>query len=227
MYTAAQVYEMAAALLNDQAGTIYTQEVQQPYLNIALRDLATLLQRANIPISNYATAAIEVIAGATEIDANDMPEGLVEIQGLYQREAGSSDDYFQVTRTEFLPEWDESTERTAFIPAWSWMGEVVRFIPANQALELKLNYIKNTLPTIGSPDDPISMINSLNFLGFRTAALCAMYIGENPTRAASLDMQASVEWDKIEGISTKGRQSIATRRRPFRYKTYGGNVAGW
>ena len=125
-YTAAEVYTMAAALLNDQVGAVYTQEVQQPYLNIALRDLATLCQRANIPITNATSDVIEVTAGDDEISSDDMPDGLVEIQGLYQRANDSEDDFLMIQRFEFLPAWDESSERTSWIPAWAWMGEIGR-----------------------------------------------------------------------------------------------------
>ena len=44
----------------------------------------------------------------------------------------------------------------------------------------------------------------------------AKYIGENPARSDELNALAMVGKDRVIGISTKGRQSITTRRRPFR-----------
>jgi hypothetical protein len=67
------------------------------------------------------------------------------------------------------------------------------------------------------------MINSRSYLSYKTAALCAMFIGENESRAKILNDQADEAMERLEGISNKGRQQIMTRHRPFRaaYKSRG------
>jgi hypothetical protein len=42
-----------------------------------------------------------------------------------------------------------------------------------------------------------------------------MFIGENETRAGSLEMLATQALDRELGIPIKGRQAIVTRRQPF------------
>jgi hypothetical protein len=59
--------------------------------------------------------------------------------------------------------------------------------------------------------------NITTYLEFKTAALCAMFIAENPTRAMTLNSEASLSLDRALGIPVKGEQSIVVRRRPFRY----------
>lgn len=228
-YPASDVYAMCRSLLNDQNGTIFTDAVLQPFLNIALRDLGGLMARANIPVTNVTSAAIDVDAGVDNIGDTGpaLPSNLTEIQGIYQRQADTDEDYFLITRYEFLPHIDVATERTTYIPAWAWIGQVIRFIPANSDLQVKIDYIANAVPEITDESDQITLIDTLNYLGYRTGALAAMFIGENSTRAAVLDREAEKEWDLLEGVSTKGRQSISTRRRPFRSKNWGGSSLGW
>lgn len=228
-FPASDVYDMVRSVLNDQVGAVYTNTLLQPYLNIALRDLGGLLERANVPITNATSETYTIAAGGNNIGGNDpsdpvLPDNLVEVQGLYQRQ-NSNQNFFLITRVEFLTAWEQDPV-TTWIPVWAWIGQVVRFLPANGDLELKLNYITNAVPIIDADGTQIGIINSQNYLGYRTGALAARYIGENGTRADSLDMQALQEWDKMEGISTKGRQSISTRRRPFRMRNWGGTALG-
>lgn len=229
-FPASDVYDMVRSLMNDQLAAVYTNTLLQPYLNIALRDLSSLLERANVPVSNATSVTYDIAAGVDNIGGNDpsdlaLPEDLEEIQGLYQRQ-NENENFFLITRLEFLTALEEQP-RTSYIPAWAWMGQVIRFIPANSDLQLKINYVANAVPTIDADATQIGIIGSLNYLGYRTGALASMYVGENETRALSLQKQADDEWDDIMGIATKGRQSISTRRRPFRSKSWGGNSLGW
>lgn len=218
-YPASDVLNMSASLLNDTAKTVFTDAAQLPYLNMALRDLGQKLELNNVPVTNATSAVIPVAANGDNIGGDDMgdpnlPTGLVEIQKLWQRPTGTSIPFIPVQKYEFLPHYWDDIEQS-FIPAWAWMEQVIKFIPSNTATDVKIDYIKTAIIEIEEADDDIIIINSLNYLGFRTAALCARFIGENPTRADSLDGQARISFDEMLGISTKGRQAIVTRRRPF------------
>jgi hypothetical protein len=105
----------------------------------------------------------------------------------------------------------------------------IKLIPADSDLDLKLDYIKSifsaiTIATVKT-ELGAKFTNVMSYLGFKTAALCSMFIGENETRAAALDNEAADAINRSLGIVTKGRQAIASRRRPFRaaYKMRGGN----
>ena len=216
--------DRSAALLNDTALTVFTYEKQLPYLNIAFTDLGDRLERDNVPVTNATSAVIELEAEVDNIgdDGPPLPEGLVDIQGIYQRWGGNTNSWMLIRRYDFLPAWEEGdNQQTSFIPAWAWMEQVIKFIPANTDLEIKIDYIKSKVYELQNENSTIDIIGSLNFLAFSTAALCSMYIGENETRAASLNTQAEEDYNRLLGTATKGRQSIATRRRPFqsRYKS--------
>ena len=74
------------------------------------------------------------------------------------------------------------------------------------------------------PTTIIPVMNCRSYLSFKTAALCAMFIGENQTRAQILEAQADEAMERMTGMSNKGRQQMMTRHRPFRagYKARGG-----
>jgi len=228
--TSGQVMDMSASLLNDTARTVYTYTAQVPYLNMAYRELGELLELNNVPVTNSTSAVIPIIANGDNIGGDDTPDaahpalptGLVEIQQLWQRPTGTSVPFIPITRYDFLPHFWNGVENTVIV-AWSWEEQIINFVPSVTPTDVKMDYIKTAITTITDEEDDILIINAFNYLGFKTAALCARYIGENPTRADTLDGEAGLSFDRLLGTSTKGRQAITTRRRPFMaaYKTRG------
>lgn len=218
MFQADDVFTMAANLLNDQNQTVFTDAYQQPYLNMALRELGQKLELSNQPITNQSSVVIPVPSGITMIGgANSnpqLPTGLVEIQQLWQRWSGTTNPFIPVQRYEFLPHQYAGVE-TSQLMCWAWFGNRIEFYPANTDLEIKLDFIKSVIPNITASNQLIEIPEALNYLGYKTAALCAMYIGENPERASVLNAQAEEDYDRMMGIATKGRQTFAIRRRPF------------
>jgi len=91
-------------------------------------------------------------------------------------------------------------------------------------MTIQLTYVRQGVPYVASELSMINMINSRSFLAFKTAALCARYIGENESRAQQLDGEADDALERTTTISNKGRQQIMTRHRPFRA---GYKMRGW
>lgn len=212
-YTAATVMDRAAALLNDSSLSIFTYVAQIPYLNVALDELQELFEENNIPSTNKVSAVIPITTGTVTLDgAAGLPSDLVEIQSLGERTTGTTDTFIPMIRVEFLP---QTLVQTMQLIYWAWIGEVIKFIGATSDRDVELNYIASLFSTITASTDTISAINSRSFLAYRTAALCAEFIGENPERAESLNADAILALSRTLNISTKGRQSIVTRRRPF------------
>ncbi len=223
-YPAIDVINMSASLLNDTAKTVFTDVAQLPYLNMAFRELGELLELNNVAVTNETSSVISVDADGNNIGGDDpsdpaLPTGLIEIRQLWQRPTGTSTPFLPIQRFEYLPNyWTDQS--ISIIPAWAWMGQTIRLVPANVATDVKLDYIHSVIYTIEDVDmDEIGVINSLNYLGYRNAGLCARFIGENPTRADQLDLQATLSFDRMLGLSSKGKQAITTRRKPF--------MAGW
>lgn len=223
-YPASEVTAMSASLLNDTAKTVFTDVAQLPYLNMAFRELGELLELNNVAVTNETSSVIAVGADGDNIGGDDvsdpaLPTGLIEIRQLWQRPTGTSIPFLPIQRYEYLPHYWDGVQNTV-IPAWAWMGQVIRFVPSTVPTDVKLDFIHSVIFTITDlDDDEITVINSLNYLGYRNAGLCARFIGENPTRADQLDMQATLCFDRMLGLSSKGKQAITTRRRPF--------MAGW
>lgn len=210
--------DASAALLNDTEKQIYTYSAQLPYLKIALAELREYFELANIPVTNETSAIISVTAGVTVLSMETtpaLPSDLVEIQRLWERTQGSTEPFIPMTRVEFLPHNREGVS-LAHLTFWAWHGQAVHFLPATTNRDVKLDYIKTLFSDLIDQNSTIGVINAESFLGFRTAALCAEFIGENKTRADDLNSFASVALDRLMGISVKGKQSIVTRRRPFR-----------
>jgi hypothetical protein len=213
--TAGDVMDGSATLLNDTAKSVFTYAVQIPYLNIAQRELQEECESNNVPMSNSISAVIPIAVGVKtigDITGPALPTDLIEIQGVYERLTGSSEDYQQVTRVEFLPLIVEVYEALIY---FSWSKQIIRFLGATTPRDVKINYISTVLPNVTSSSDVIALFNAQSFLTYRTAALVAQFVGENKERADDLNVFARLGLDRVLNINTKGRQSIFTRRRPF------------
>lgn len=215
MPLASQIMDSSAALLNDTAVQIFTHAKQLPYLKLAWQELREICQQNNIGISNKVSTSIIVAAGVTVIDASTVPSlpgDLIEIQELYERLSGSTDDYIPMVRVEFLP---PTQVQTNYLTWWSWNGQKLEFIGSTSDQQIRMDYVADLFTTALTPNSNINMINADSFLEYRTAALCAQFIGENAERATVLNQTAQLAIDRFLSINTKGRQSISTRRRPF------------
>jgi hypothetical protein len=210
---AGEVMDRAASLMNDTAKTVYTYTAVLPYLKMALDALDMEFQLNNIPVTNKTGLLLPVAIGQVSIP---IPGDCVEIQGLYERLFGSSDPFIQMTKKEFLPHYLE--QPTDSLLYWNYEEQLIKFPPggAQTKRQVKIDYIRTLFMNVNDQNTPINVINTRNALAFLTASLCARYIGEDTERADSLAAQAGDAIDTVIGIGTKGRQSIATRRRPFR-----------
>lgn len=211
-YTLGSVMDTAAVLLNDPSKTDYTYVKQLPLARMALQELEEEFEQNNVQTTNVESAVISAVAGATTIT---LPTGLVEIQQMWERLSGTSDPFIPVTKVEFLPHYLEGVQTNDII-WWAFEQDAVKFLPPLTNRDVKLDYIRSLFLATADENTVISVINSKSFLQYRTAALCAEFLGENPTRAQELNQYAVLAMDRALGIPTKGRQAIQTRRRPFR-----------
>lgn len=222
MPTPSAIIDMVASLQNDTAQTTYTDAACLPYLNIALDELQEYFELNNIPVTNETSAVLNAPAGTTVIGFTGgppvLPSNLIEIQRLWESPEGQ-DSYTPIVKKTFLPHNLETGELISQFLIWSWFDQEIHLIEADADIDLKLDYIKSIFATpiaIGSVGVDLPIINCKTFLGYRTAALCAHFIGANKTRAVELDDFAGMALDRVLGVGVKGGQSIRTRRRPFR-----------
>lgn len=234
--TAGQIFDSSAALLNDAQKSIFTNDAQLPYLKIACDELQELCELYNIPVSNKTSAVIAIPAGANKVVSVDnpnpslvkYPSDLIDIQMISERQTGTGDPFQPMQRFEFVPHWWETSPATPDLEAWVWIDQEIQFNDqgATADNDIKLDYIKTLFPQAITENSVIGIINSKTFLSYRTAALCALYIGENESRAQGLDGQAVMALDRLLGIGIKGKQAINTRRRPF-MSNYRSRIRDW
>lgn len=226
--TAGEVMDRSAALLNDPAKTDYTYAAQLPYLNMAIDELVESLEESNSSPTNQTTSTpIIVSIGVNKITPIEnaalphYPADLVEIQGVGERMAGSQDQFVTLGRRDFLPVAPPNNS----LLFWIWEDQIIKFNinGALTAREVQLKYVRQAISQAASEASVIGAINARSYLSYKTASFCALFIGENETRAQALDDQANKAIERLTGINNKGRQQIMTRHRPFRaaYKMRG------
>lgn len=226
--TAAEVMDRSAALLNDPAKTDYTYLAQLPYLNMAIDELVENLEESNSSPTNQTSAVITVPVGSnmiTPIEHATLPHypiDLVEIQEVGERMAGSNDSFIPLDKKEFL----QSFPPNQSLLFWIWEDQIIKFNPngALSSRDIQLRYVRQAIVQAASELSVIGTINARSYLSYKTAAFCAMFIGENETRAGVLEGQAEKAIERLTGINNKGKQQIMTRHRPFRaaWKARGG-----
>lgn len=201
----------AQVLLNDPNGISYTTAKLLPLLNKAYRELQTKLQKAGQPTAKEVTDTITVLAGTTElIDGGQLPADLLYPINLYEL---INNNWVKMDETS----WEPMIEQTTRLNVWNWREDSIKLLGATVDVSLRIRYMKG-LPSLAGPTSPILILNSTTFLAARTAAIAALVIGENPTRASALDTDASDAWDDLKMTQVKQRQSRPVRRRTNRYR---------
>lgn len=223
--TAAQVMDRAAVYLNDPAKTNFTYAVLMPYLNTALQILQEYFELHSIGTTQQSSALLNVPAGTVRVAFSGttplLPSDLIEPAQVWEKREGT-DGYVPITKRNYLPHSLEGVD-VSYFGVYTWNGQALEFLPSNLDIDIKIDYIKELFAQITDEDDVITLVNARSFLEFKTAALAARFAGANPTRANELDIEAENAKEVISGINIKGKQNIATRRKPFR----GGRGRNW
>lgn len=222
MSTWSSILANSAALMNDQDRATYTDAVLLAYLNIALSELEEIYELNNIPVTNRTSAIINVPAGQTVVAFNNtlaqLPPDLVEIQELFESDEGQNV-WTPVVKKEFLTT-SLIGDRTpvAKFGVWAWINQEIHLVESNQDNDIKMDYIASLFPELSVPalNSVITIVNIETFLQYRVAALAAEFVEENFTRADKLNIFGAIAMERSLGISIKGKQPIAVRRRPFR-----------
>jgi len=223
---ASTVLAKSSTLLNDTARTIYTYTAVLPYLQIAMQELQEHFELNSIPVTQLTSALINIPVGITQIIYNGvgvpkLPDDMIEPNQLWERQTGI-DPYVPMSRRDYIPHQFEGTTTSKF-SFYVWENQIIKFLPSNQSNDIKIDYIKDIFTPLVDETSLINVINAATFLEYRTAGLCAEFIERNLASANSLNTYAIMALDRATGIGVKGKQTILTRRRPFRaaYKKRG------
>lgn len=222
---AKDIMNTSAAALNDAVLSVYTYDAQMPYLNMALQELKELFQLNSVSVTEKRSATIELESSDTEILFNNgvksLPSDLIEPLTLWESSHGTNT-WTMMTRRDFLPLYYEGSETNQYL-YYTWQDNKIKLLNVNADNDIKIDYVSDLFHNVINESSPINIINGIGYLGYKTAALCARFIGANKTRADELDLLAELAMNRSLGISSKSKQTIVTRRRPFRmgYKQRG------
>ena len=213
--TVANILDLTASLMNDTAKQKYTYTAMLPYFNMALARMAEHLEISEIPVMEATSTTFPVTVGTKVISSTVYPTDLIEIQQLWERLSGSNEPWAPMYKRDFLPHYLDDLP-TSDLVYWTWINQEITTFGATTPRQIKMDYIKQGFANnITSTATIINVMNSRDYLMFKTAALCSRYIGENPTRADSLEGEAEMGRELMVGIAVKGKQDVQTRRKPF------------
>lgn len=216
-----EIITSVAMLMNDYSQSQYTNTAVLPFLNLSLDELQEIYELNGIPVTNETSKAIRIPAGINRLGFDTtpaFPSDLIEIQQLWESPAGLNQ-WTEVIKKEFIPHYLEDNTTISQFLVWELEGGRIKLIAANADNDLKLDYVGkifNTPILIKDINVNLPFTNIKTYLEYKTAALCAMFIAENETRAMALDSLTGTALNRALGIPVKGMQSIVTRRRPFR-----------
>lgn len=217
-----EIISTVSTLMNDSAQAVYDNTSVLPFLNLSLDELQELYELNGIPVTNETSAAITIPAGVKRLGFDTtpaLPSDLIEIKQLWESTKGLNQ-WTPMIQKDTIPHYLEDNTTISMFLIWVWEHGRVNLIAANADNDIKIDYVAslfNTPILIKDIDVNLPFSNVKTYLEYKTAALCAMFIAENESRALALDSLTGTALSRALGIPIKGMQSIVTRRRPFRH----------
>jgi len=208
IYTAADVMNDSASLLNDAQQALYDYTAQLPYLRMVMRDLDQQLTLNGNPINLISEAEIPVLAGVLALT---LPASFFLPISLMEKD--SSDTFFS-PMIEKANVGDLQLSQGTVLGYWDYRHNDINFIGSTQPRIVKLVYWR-MLDEIVDEDSLSEIGGCRNVLAFRTAGMCAQYMGGNRERANDLNTDAQLSLDLILSLGSKNNQGKRVRRRPF------------
>jgi hypothetical protein len=213
---ASQILVGVKPLLNDPQGLVYSDQALLPLLNKAYRELQIRLARAGMGPTKEVADRVPVFAGITFLgDGSGLPAGL--LYPIELREGpmnGPISDFVGMEERN----WEPTFQQTDQLRVWAWREEQLKFPGATTNRDVYIRFMKG-LTAIDNVNVPIQILNSELFLESRTASIAAAVLGENYTRASTLNSDAEMWYDTLVGTLTKRGQRTPVRRMRTRYRT--------
>jgi hypothetical protein len=195
--------DTARTLLNDDAGTLFTNAVLMPKLIQAFRQMVASL-RINAADLIITTANSNLAASTASLTFSDINEPIK----LWEKAQGSTDDtYLPMTEYDPLP----NDVPAATIKYWQWDGTQINFIAATATRTVRTRYWRVlTEPVDGTSS--LLFINAEYYLAPMTAAIMAGTLGEDE-QMTTLAAQAVTTFKMIVDAN-RGRQAPPDSSRP-------------
>lgn len=213
-YTAQDPLTEAKVLLNDPSGHVYADDKLLPLMQKAYRELQLKMQLNGLATMKEISANLTVTAGTTSLgDGSGLPSDFVLPIDLEERASGSSLKFESMEETT----WEPNITPGVSLRFWNFREEQVKFPAALGNREVRMKYQKG-LTRITATTTPIQIIGAETFLASRTAAIAAMVLGENPSRAEAINGDAAGALFDLIALLVKQNQALPIRRRVNRYR---------
>jgi hypothetical protein len=221
--TAGQATQLVRALLNDSQGNLFTDGLLLPYLNAAYRKVQRGLANTgagtfivdNVIVTVSAIGAVDPSAQVVINDAtappNQLPSDLLVPVKLWERTAGSSDDFSEMadlTSHGGLP----SRPQGLALDCWEWRGDGIYFCGATQDNEVRIRYQK-AYPDLADATSPVLIRGAQDAIAYFTAAMASMSRG-----SPLADKWTEAGDDALEDLlsaASRREQNSGRRRRPY------------
>jgi len=211
-FQASDVCLTAAVWCHDPNQRTYTTAKLLEMLKQAQRDLQdALILNDNAYLKEKYSSVIDVAANAASIVT--IPTDFVDPIKLWERpDGGNSDQWQEVDIVEFIEDETLYPE----IRYMQWQDDTMKINPPTTAREVRLFY-HSGLTLVSGPTSVIPEQDWYSYLGFRTAAIAAVVIGENETRGAMLQSEAELALATLLSRGVKDNQAFPTR--PLGYRS--------
>lgn len=203
------VIDEAQLLLNDIAGAQYTDTRLLALLIHAHRRLRDKLNRRGISANLKLTTVISVAANTASYDLTGVSDIVLPIR-MEERQPGETfADWQHMERVNII----EPRQSLPVLQEWMYRDFKVFFTPASQAREIRIYYWGTLLPAAAAGSSQVTYLNTQTWLAFELAAVAAISIAQDETRASILKQEADQEMNELLSEFVKNKQSTPARRR--------------
>jgi len=212
---ASEVMDESVIFLNDTAKSLYTYDVQLPYLKRANADLEKELAVNGIQIQRVKSSAITVDAGVLTLT---LPADFLMPIRLRERFVGENDNQW-VDMIEKVWESTDDYSGKTYLEYWAFRNNAINFTGCSVDKEVLLEYERN-LSTFTSENSTIDSPVIKQYLSARTAELCARYVGMNIEMATDIKInETNPAADALIRLFILEGQAVnRVRRQPFNSK---------
>ncbi|HTS10585.1 MAG TPA: hypothetical protein VMH00_00575 [Candidatus Limnocylindrales bacterium] len=212
---------LARALMNDTAGTVFTDALLMPLLNSAYRGLQRELAENGVSVlieQQDLDLELDPDTGITSTEISDasspqLPSDCLMPHMLWERATPNTSDVF-VPMEKFMSGGSMlNLQPSSYLRLWEWREDKINLIGATQAITVRIRYEK-VLPELTLGTDPIQIRAATDPLAFATAALAARSRG---ARALAQDLlgTAQMATENLIERYVRPEQTKGRRRRPY------------
>lgn len=215
---------LARSLLNDSAGSVFSDSLLMPFLNSAYRGLQRQLAENGVSViaeQQDIEMDADPVSGVTNTELSDvsspqLPTDCLVPHQLWERATANTGDVF-VPMEKFTSGGGMlNLQPNTYLRLWEWREDKINLIGASQSITVRIRYEK-ALPQLVLGTDPVQIRSATDPLAFATAALAARSRG---ARALAQDLLATAQMTTENVIEryVRPEQLKGRRRKPYSYR---------